>query len=182
MVQDAQGNYRIKRKKKKGIPRKGYFSPQAVTARLAKKNPTRNYYLYALKLENGNYYVGVTSHKDATKRYEQHVEGKGSKWTKLHKPIKMIEVRDIGMCRQTTAIEVENLMTREYMAKYGMYKVRGGDLCYIKPTLVALHFNDATKKTINYDINGKRISRSHKHLRQVEKIQEDIASELSWIV
>ena len=36
--------------------------------------------IYILKLEGGNYYVGKTD--NPTKRYQEHVEGKGSAWTK----------------------------------------------------------------------------------------------------
>lgn len=140
-------------------------------------NPTRNYYLYALRLEDGFYYVGVTAYKDATRRFEQHVAGKGAKWTRLHKPLEIIEVRNIGICRQTTAIEAECLMTREYMKEYGLYKVRGGDLCYVKDTMVALHFN----KTPIYSSSGKRIKKSVRSAKMMDKAQEQLAAELSWI-
>lgn len=38
--------------------------------------------LYVLQLENGKYYVGKTN--DITRRYNEHKEGKGCEWTKIH--------------------------------------------------------------------------------------------------
>lgn len=44
---------------------------------------------YVLSLENGNYYVGITN--NFNERINQHLSGKGSSWTKKHKPIDVIE-------------------------------------------------------------------------------------------
>ena len=75
--------------------------------------------VYHLLLEGGNHYIGITS--NLNKRWNQHVTNKGSKWTKLHKPIKMVEVWQDG------TLELENKITYELMNKYGVTNVRGGD-------------------------------------------------------
>lgn len=168
--------YKKSRKKKKS---------QRIAAKQVKvpggpKEPKiRNYHLYALELESGFYYVGMTT--SPSRRYLQHCEGAGAIWTKLHKPVRMIETRDLGVCAHNTAIKAENLMVREYMNIYGMYKVRGGDLCYRNDNLVALHLNDNGVKTVFYDYKGRKISRSHKRIKRMEKIQEQIANDLRWI-
>lgn len=77
--------------------------------------------IYVLKLENGKYYVGKSD--DVNKRFEQHVNGKGSVWTKKHKPI-LLEKK----IENVSAFE-EDKTTLEYMAKYGMENVRGGSYC-----------------------------------------------------
>jgi predicted GIY-YIG superfamily endonuclease len=168
--------------KRTGDPKKAKRKyAKYLAKRVSIKQPpkVRHFYLYGLELEDGKYYVGVTSYKDALRRYQEHCDGKGAKWTKLHTPVQLIEARSLGVCTHKMAIEAENLMTRDYMEKYGMYNVRGGDLCYISPTLVALHYNDHLPiKRVTF-ANG---SRSHKYVKQARLVQEQIAEELSWIV
>ena len=48
------------------------------------------YYLYMLRSENGSIYTGTA--KDYLKRYEEHLKGKGAKYTKAHKVIKIERV------------------------------------------------------------------------------------------
>lgn len=74
--------------------------------------------LYILQLEGGKYYVGKTS--DVKRRFEQHMRGSGSEWTKKYKPVKLLETRRI------TSEHDENNVTKDLMKKYGMENVRGG--------------------------------------------------------
>jgi predicted GIY-YIG superfamily endonuclease len=80
--------------------------------------------LYILQLEEGKYYVGKTD--NVAKRYSEHKTGYGSEWTKLYKPIKMLETRQV----KTDSDETD--VTRELMKKYGIHNVRGGAYCQIK--------------------------------------------------
>jgi|GEM_PF-2055320 len=82
-----------------------------------------SYHAYALELESGKYYVGVSS--DYKKRLEQHFNGKGSVWTKLYKPIKVLEIVEADDF-------TENNLTLEYMSTYGIENVRGAAYCSIK--------------------------------------------------
>lgn len=52
--------------------------------RLKENNPVRRYQAYALELEDGKYYVGITGRTDVQKRLAEHLKGKGAKWTVLH--------------------------------------------------------------------------------------------------
>lgn len=74
--------------------------------------------IYVLQLENGKYYVGKTS--DVKKRFEQHAAGKGAEWTKIYKPVKLLETRRV------TSEHDENNITKDLMKKYGIENVRGG--------------------------------------------------------
>ena len=85
-------------------------------------------YIYVLKLENHNYYVGQTGN-DTKKRIKNHFKGRGSAWTKKHPPQKIKEIIDLGMVTFNKAEEIENLYTIQYMKKYGWEKVRGGFFC-----------------------------------------------------
>ena len=73
--------------------------------------------VYVLKLEDGCYYVGVSTNLNV--RLAQHLDGTGAKWTRLHNVIGIEEVR---FGNRTT----EDLVTKEYINKYGSDKVKGG--------------------------------------------------------
>jgi predicted GIY-YIG superfamily endonuclease len=81
-------------------------------------------YNYALKLKHKKYYIGSTTNPDL--RLDQHMVGRGAIWTKIHKPLEQIELRsDCG-------IFDEDILTLEYMIKYGVENVRGGKFSQIK--------------------------------------------------
>jgi len=80
--------------------------------------------VYVLKLEDGCYYVGIT--RNLNMRMAQHWSGvEGAKWTKLHKPISIVEVI------YPATRETENATTQRYMESYGKEFVRGGAWCKI---------------------------------------------------
>jgi predicted GIY-YIG superfamily endonuclease len=74
--------------------------------------------VYILKLKDNNYYVGKA--KDVNKRFQEHISGNGSSWTKKHKPIEIIKI--INNC---SSFE-EDKQVKELMSTYGIDKVRGG--------------------------------------------------------
>lgn len=45
------------------------------------------YYVYILRCEGNFLYTGITT--DMTRRFSEHLEGKGAKYTKSHKPLKI---------------------------------------------------------------------------------------------
>lgn len=93
--------------------------------------------LYVLQLAGGKYYVGKTT--DVKNRIEQHMAGKGSEWTRLHKPVKVLETR-----RLKDQYDETNT-TKEYMKKYGIENVRGG--AYVQMDLPETH-KEALKSEI----------------------------------
>jgi len=48
----------------------------------------QTYYVYILLCRDGSYYTGSTN--DVDKRFKEHLEGRGAKYTKSHKPEKII--------------------------------------------------------------------------------------------
>ena len=74
--------------------------------------------LYVLELADECFYIGI-SH-NLNHRLSQHFNNKGSKWTKAHAPIRVVEVK------YPATIQDENETTRIYIEKYGLDKVRGG--------------------------------------------------------
>lgn len=81
-------------------------------------------YIYVLKLQHGKYYVGKTTNPQF--RLEIHSAGNGSEWTRIHKPVKLLEL--VPDCDDYD----EDKYTRIYMDKYGIDNVRGGSFVYVQ--------------------------------------------------
>jgi predicted GIY-YIG superfamily endonuclease len=86
--------------------------------------------IYVLELANGKYYVGYSLlYKH---RIEKHFAGEGSSWTRLHKPVKVLEVVDGDK-------DTEREVTLRYMREYGWENVRGAGYTAVnihKPNLL----------------------------------------------
>jgi predicted GIY-YIG superfamily endonuclease len=90
----------------------------------------KKYWLYVLKLEADKYYVGVTS-KTPEQRFRQHQNGfLSASWTKKYKPLEIFDKKELGSMTLPEAEVYENKVVREYIKKYGINNVRGGDLSY----------------------------------------------------
>jgi predicted GIY-YIG superfamily endonuclease len=87
--------------------------------------------IYVLRLQGGRYYVGKSD--DVMNRYEQHLNGSGSAWTKKYKPISLEKTY-----KSVSPFE-EDKVTKEYMSKYGIDKVRGGS--YVETELSDFHID-----------------------------------------
>lgn len=110
-----------------------------------------DFQLYALELEGGFYYVGMTSYPDVNTRLDEHVMGgkRGAKWTKEHVPRRVIETRQVGRIWDSEAAKLENEMTIEYMLKYGTELVRGGDMCNLDHDIVNAKFRAHISRRLN---------------------------------
>ena len=88
----------------------------------------KHWLLYVLRLEDGKFYVGITS-KTPEVRMREHQNGvRAAYWTVKHKPIEIIYIEDLGQIEKSKAEKRENKMTRALMKQRGMNNVRGGDL------------------------------------------------------
>ena len=74
--------------------------------------------IYILRLQGGKFYVGKSG--NVMLRYQQHLNGIGSAWTKKYKPISLVRTIE-----KASPFD-EDKYTKEYMAKYGIENVRGG--------------------------------------------------------
>lgn len=75
--------------------------------------------IYVLHCEHGMFYVGQTDRPIYTRVFE-HFANDGSEWTKVHKPISVVEIHDNAHPMD------EDKITKMYMSKYGIDRVRGG--------------------------------------------------------
>lgn len=77
-----------------------------------------NLKIYVLKCLQNKYYVGKTT--NFARRYDEHLSGSGSVWTKKYRPIDIAEV--ISDADKYD----EDKYVWKYMEKYGIENVRGG--------------------------------------------------------
>lgn len=88
----------------------------------------KNWWMYVLKLEQGKYYVGITSQTPEI-RMQEHLRGiRPANWTKEYKPLEIVESKRLGLMKKEQAEDIENKRTRELIKQYGLNNVRGGDL------------------------------------------------------
>jgi predicted GIY-YIG superfamily endonuclease len=98
------------------------FSSVAFLARVGMA--TSGARLYVLELEDGKYYVGTTH--NLQRRFQEHVDGAGSAWTRQHPPLAI---------ERSVAVDGplhEDRVTKELMLKHGIENVRGGSYCKIE--------------------------------------------------
>src|SRR5690348_6392685 len=63
------------------------------------------YFIYMLHCNNGHYYTGHTT--DIARRYQEHIDGTGSKYTRSFKPLNIAQCwRVLG--NKSTAMKIEN--------------------------------------------------------------------------
>ena len=92
--------------------------------------------IYVLRLEGGKYYVGKTD--NVQRRYQEHLNGKGSAWTREHSPVKL--ERTI----KGASVFDEDKIVKELMAKHGIDNVRGG--AYVNKKLDAVQTEALTRE------------------------------------
>lgn len=54
----------------------------------------KKYYTYILLIENDSFYCGYTD--DVSKRFKLHLAGKGAKYTRAHKPVKVVYIKEFN--------------------------------------------------------------------------------------
>ena len=83
--------------------------------------------LYVLRLEDGKYYVGVTT-KTVEQRMKEHASGRSAYWTHDHKPVSIYHQEELGVMTYPQAQELEQAAVQRYMKELGLNNVRGGEL------------------------------------------------------
>jgi hypothetical protein len=121
-------------------------------------------YIYVLKLEQDKYYIGKTDNPNI--RLENHFSSNGSEWTKLYKPLKIIEI--IPNCDNYD----EDKYTKIYMDKYGIDNVRGGIYVQIELSediikFLKLSSNGSNDRCFNCGLKGHFIKDCKKKYEDV---------------
>jgi len=136
--------------------------------------------IYILKLKNNKFYIGKSSNTNI--RIKDHLLNKGSKWTKIYKPIKVIEIIP------NSDIFDEDKYTIKYMSKYGIDYVRGGYFSQPILTSTQIYFliqmiRGANDKCYHCGLSGHFISDCKNKTiiknKQIPTLSEEYVSTLS---
>lgn len=87
----------------------------------------KHWTLYVLKLEQGKWYVGITSQPPEV-RFQEHLHGRKAYWTEKYPPQEIADSKYLGDLDYEAAKAYENKVTRRLMREKGVNNVRGGDL------------------------------------------------------
>jgi predicted GIY-YIG superfamily endonuclease len=96
----------------------------------------RNWTLYVIKLNGGQYYVGITSRRDFMQRINQHGSLLGARVNRGKRVEAIEEIQHLGRMTGLEAQNIENDMTIEYRKRYGWSKVKGGYDIRLKNSIV----------------------------------------------
>ena len=92
--------------------------------------------LYVIRLNNNDYYIGITSRQDFMTRINQHGTLEGAK-VNLGKTVKEImEIHPLGLMTWSQAGRIENEMMLYYRHQYGARHVRGGYEIYKQTSII----------------------------------------------
>lgn len=100
--------------------------------------------IYVLELENNKYYIGYS--KNIPKRLKQHFNNHGSMYTKVHKPIRVIETFKGNLLDELKT-------TLKYIFIYGSDNVRGSIYVRVNPNETRKHLIECKAKY--YVMTGK---------------------------
>ena len=94
------------------------------------------WYLYLIECEDGSLYTGITT--DVERRYAEHVAGKGARYTRMKKPMKLVGFRECGSRSEALKAELAlkklpHAGKRNYLltsSKQSNQQVRAADSVY----------------------------------------------------
>ena len=92
--------------------------------RYYKNEGNHSWYVYILYLEDEKWYVGLTH--DVDRRFQEHCDGRGAEWTRIHKPIEIVNRWQTSVHKRAEGEDIENKTTVEMMKVFGRQNVRGG--------------------------------------------------------
>lgn len=71
------------------------------------------YFVYILLCSDGSFYTGSTN--DVEKRFKDHVEGRGARYTKSHKPVRILYQKyfDTKSAALKREVEIKKLTKKE---------------------------------------------------------------------
>jgi len=100
------------------------LASEGATKTITQSNKKRNFWIYIIEVESGNYYTGFTS--DLARRYREHLRG-SSKYTRSFKP------RKIARCWRISgsigdAMKVERLIKKQSRKKKELFVGKPGQL------------------------------------------------------
>ncbi len=80
--------------------------------------PNSNYWVYVLLCEGNNYYTGIA--KDVAKRFAVHLSGRGAKYTRSYRPIKIVYTEECST-KSLALIREHKLKTLSHQQKAELF-------------------------------------------------------------
>lgn len=105
------------------------LGPTEASTKKRRTQENKPIWLYHLLLEDECHYGGKS--KEVEKRFTQHLKGNGAIWTKIHRPIRIVE-KVLASSIAKDPNYAEDIFTKTLMDKYGIDKVRGASYCQEK--------------------------------------------------
>jgi len=107
--------------------------------------------LYVLKLQAGRYFVGTSD--DVLNAFREHRSGEGCEWTRRYRPVALYKTH------YNVNVFEEDKVTKEFMALYGIDKVRGGaytsvELDSFQRMFLEMEIQHASKECLNCGYTG----------------------------
>lgn len=77
-----------------------------------------SYFVYVLLCHDGSYYTGIAI--DVAKRFDVHVSGRGAKYTRSHRPIKIVYTEECST-KSLALIREHKLKTLSHQQKAELF-------------------------------------------------------------
>jgi putative endonuclease len=77
-----------------------------IESSVAQSSPT--WHLYLIECIDGSYYTGITTNVE--RRFAQHINGDGARYTRSHKPLRILASREVGT--HSEALKAELVVKR----------------------------------------------------------------------
>ena len=84
----------------------------------------KNYIIFALRLKEGKFYIGYTTNFELAQK--NHSKGKASKWTKMYKPIEVLETWNFESKNGIIDMNFVDEKVHTYFEKFSAINIRGG--------------------------------------------------------
>ncbi|HEX8591334.1 MAG TPA: GIY-YIG nuclease family protein [Candidatus Paceibacterota bacterium] len=77
------------------------------------------YFVYVIECSDGSLYTGITT--DLVRRFKQHREGKGARYTRTHRPVRIVysEERESRATAQKREAEIKHLTRAQKLVLAG---------------------------------------------------------------
>ena len=137
-------------------------------------------YLYIVTLHQDKYFIGTTLNSHFSLEIFKKTTDSGRAWIRKYKPIS-IEIKDISPdITRTGSIDTYiNNITKQYMERYGVNNVRGGDYCDLELVTNVL-------KSLTYSIQYCRDTYdppppySEKNTISIKKVCDNNTDKIPW--
>lgn len=63
-----------------------------------------SWHLYLIECADGSFYTGITT--DVERRFQEHIEGKGARYTRSHLPVRLVASRFVGTRAEALRAEI----------------------------------------------------------------------------